>query len=237
MSRITSLVIMILLVVSFVSYAETINVQIKGIDDGEKTTRQQDYKEAVLFAKREAIERAGVQIKSETKVKDLMLYEDFIESKAEAVLLSGYNIIDVGYTEDGTYQVVLVGKVVVAEPPSRLEDYISSSGSVSSVGRAHVSRQYIRTPKARPMTISAATSKAKANLLQKLRQLRLPNSSQAVDAINKSNWQRIEQVVDKESIVTNTQYLSDGSIEVTLTLPKYVVDEVIEIMESEQRDR
>lgn len=38
MSRITSLVIMILLVVSFVSYAETINVQIKGIDDGKKTT-------------------------------------------------------------------------------------------------------------------------------------------------------------------------------------------------------
>jgi len=38
--------------------SEIIGVQIKGVDDGEKTTKQQDYKETVLFAKREAIERA-----------------------------------------------------------------------------------------------------------------------------------------------------------------------------------
>jgi hypothetical protein len=70
-----------------------------------------DYKEAVLFAKREAIERAGVQIKSIATVKDLVLNSDYIESQAEAVLLPGYNIVDMGYSVDGTYQVVLIGKV------------------------------------------------------------------------------------------------------------------------------
>ena len=85
--------------------------QIKGVDDGARTTTQRDYKEAVLFAKREAIERAGVKIKSMITIKDMVLYSDYIESKAEAVLLPGYNILDMGYSADGTYQVVLVGKV------------------------------------------------------------------------------------------------------------------------------
>jgi hypothetical protein len=113
-SRITCTVLMILLMVPCVSDAETIDVQIKGIDDGIKTTKGQDYKEAVLFAKREAIERAGVKIKALTTVQDLVINSDYIESKAEGVLLPGYNILDIGYTEDGTYQVVLVGKTAVA---------------------------------------------------------------------------------------------------------------------------
>jgi len=91
--------------------AGTIDVQIKGIDDGVRATKQQDYKEAVLFAKREAIERAGVKIKSITTVKDMVVNSDYIESKAEAILMPGYNIIDIGYSADGTYQVVLVGEV------------------------------------------------------------------------------------------------------------------------------
>jgi formylglycine-generating enzyme required for sulfatase activity len=56
--------------------AKIIDVQIKGIDDGKKTFQQQDYKEAVLFAKREAIQRAGAKIKSMTTVKDMMLESD-----------------------------------------------------------------------------------------------------------------------------------------------------------------
>lgn len=114
MSRITCIVLMVLLMVPCVSDAETIDVQIKGIDDGIKTTKGQDYKEAVLFAKREAIERAGVKIKALTTMQDLVVNSDYIESKAEGVLLPGYNILDIGYTEDGTYQVVLVGKIAVA---------------------------------------------------------------------------------------------------------------------------
>jgi hypothetical protein len=57
------------------AHAETIDVRIKGFDDGLKTTRQQDYKEACLFAKREAIERAGVKISSTAKVEDFVLLE------------------------------------------------------------------------------------------------------------------------------------------------------------------
>ena len=111
MSRIAYIVFFALLVVPCISDAETIDVHIKGVDDGVKTTKQRDYKEAVLFAKREAIERAGVKIKSMTTVKDLVVNSDYIESKAEAVLLPGYNILDMGYSADGTYQVVLIGKV------------------------------------------------------------------------------------------------------------------------------
>ena len=111
MSRLTCIVLIALLVVPCISQAETIDVHIKGVDDGVKTTKQQDYKEAVLFAKREAVERAGVMIKAITTVKDLVLNSDYIESQAEAVLLPGYNIIDMGYSENGTYQVVLIGKI------------------------------------------------------------------------------------------------------------------------------
>lgn len=111
MSRIACIVFFALLIVPCISDAETIDVQIKGVDDGAKTTKQRDYKEAVLFAKREAIERAGVKIKSMTTVKDLVVNSDYIESKAEAVLLPGYNILDMGYSVDGSYQVVLIGKV------------------------------------------------------------------------------------------------------------------------------
>ena len=99
------------LLIANISNADVIDVQIKGIDDGTKTTKQHDYKEAVLFAKREAIERAGVNIKSMTTVKDMMVESDYIETQAEAVLMPGYNILDMGYSVDGIYQVVLIGKV------------------------------------------------------------------------------------------------------------------------------
>ena len=69
MSRIAYIVFFALLVVPCISDAETIDVQIKGVGDGLKITKQRDYKEAVLFAKREAIERAGVKIKSMTTIK------------------------------------------------------------------------------------------------------------------------------------------------------------------------
>jgi hypothetical protein len=105
------ILISILSLAPFTAFSETIDVQIKGVDDGVKTNKQRDYKEAVLFAKREAIERAGVNIKAITTVKDLVLNSDYIESKAEAVLLPGYNILDMGYSADGTYQIVLIGKV------------------------------------------------------------------------------------------------------------------------------
>lgn len=92
-------------------FGDTISVNIKGFDDGIKTNNQQDYKEAVLFAMREAIERAGVEISSTTKVVDFKLKYDAVENQAKAVLLPGYNIIDIGYGEDGYYKIVLIGKI------------------------------------------------------------------------------------------------------------------------------
>jgi hypothetical protein len=111
MSRVTFFIIISFLIFPYASVADTIDVQIKGVDDGIKNSRQQDYKEAVLFAEREAIERAGVKVKSKSMIKNYVLYEDYIESEAEAVLLPGYEIIDMGYSADGVYQVVLIGKV------------------------------------------------------------------------------------------------------------------------------
>jgi hypothetical protein len=102
-------------------YAEEIQIAIKGMDDGKKTTRQLDYKEAVLDAKLKAIEQAGAEIKSLTIIKDFKLKEDNVEAKSEGLLLPGYQIIDIGYTADGTYQVVLTGKLRVktAEPKEK----------------------------------------------------------------------------------------------------------------------
>jgi hypothetical protein len=102
-----------ILVPGTVARSETIDVTIKGLDDGKKTSRQQDYKQAVLDAKRQAIEQAGVSVESKSTVKNSVLQEDFIESRAKAVLLPGFQIMDIGYMQDGTYQIVLTGKVQV----------------------------------------------------------------------------------------------------------------------------
>ena len=96
-------------------HSDTIGVLIKGIDDGVKTNKQQDYKEAVMNAKLQAIERAGVEISSITKVVNFQLKFDMIESESKAVLLPGFQIMDMGYQTDGTYQVVLSGKVAVGK--------------------------------------------------------------------------------------------------------------------------
>ena len=97
------------------AWADTIYVLIKGIDDGIKSSRDRDYKEALMNAKLQAIERAGAEIASVTRVEDFTLKFDMVESRAKAVLLPGFQVIDMGYQQDGTYQVVLAGKVQVGE--------------------------------------------------------------------------------------------------------------------------
>jgi hypothetical protein len=87
----------------------------KGFDDGVKTTRQQDYAEAVMDAKLKAIQKAGVEVKAITEVENFQLRYDLVESRSEGVLLPGFRIEDIGYLADGTYQVVLSGKVKVIE--------------------------------------------------------------------------------------------------------------------------
>jgi hypothetical protein len=55
MLRMVCTLLAALLLIPCVSNAETIDVNIKGRDDGFKTSVRKDYKEAVLDAKREAI--------------------------------------------------------------------------------------------------------------------------------------------------------------------------------------
>jgi hypothetical protein len=90
---------------------EVIDILIEGVDNGIKTTKQQDRDEAMMDAKLQAIERAGVSIRSITYVEDSVLVKDWINLKAEAILLPNYQIIDKGYQVDGTYLIILSGKV------------------------------------------------------------------------------------------------------------------------------
>lgn len=89
----------------------TLTVAVEGVSSRNSGDRQNDYKEAVLDAKRNALEQAGVEIKSRTTVKNYEVYEDYIESQCEGVLLPGFHITKIGYAEDGLYHIFLTGKI------------------------------------------------------------------------------------------------------------------------------
>ena len=109
------MLVLIIALAPMTGVSETIDVLIKGVDDGVKASKQQDYKEAVMNAKLEAIERAGVEISSVTRVVNFQTKFDMVESKAQGILLPGFQIMDLGYQADGTYTVVLSGKIQVGE--------------------------------------------------------------------------------------------------------------------------
>jgi hypothetical protein len=92
-----------------------IDISVKGISDAKKDGAQKDRKEAVLDAKKQACDKAGLKLSSKTMVENFKVVYDYVESKAETVLLPGFQIVDVGYTVDGTYQVVLSGKIKTME--------------------------------------------------------------------------------------------------------------------------
>ncbi len=93
---------------------DIIDVGVRGISDANRDGVQQDRLEAIMGAKRQACERAGVHIESTTTVENFQTVYDLVESQAEAVLLPGFQIIDNGYGEDGAYSVVLVGRIKMA---------------------------------------------------------------------------------------------------------------------------
>ena len=104
--------------VFFVLYAsllaqDVIDISVKGVSDEKNDGTQRDRLEAIMDAKRQACEKAGMKIESKTTVENFEIINDLIESKAETVLLPGFQIIDIGYVQDGTYQVVLTGKIKV----------------------------------------------------------------------------------------------------------------------------
>ena len=90
---------------------QVIDVVEHGISDENRDSKQQDRDEAILDAKLKAIEKAGVNIEAVTTIVDFKLKKDWIESKAEAYMLPGFQIMETGYGEDNLYHVVLIGKV------------------------------------------------------------------------------------------------------------------------------
>jgi hypothetical protein len=104
---------------------EIIDISVKGISNSKNDGAQIDRQEAIMDAKRQACEKSGVRLQSQTNVENFQVTFDYIESKAEAVLMPGFNIIDIGYTADGTYQVVLAGKVKVVNENDQ-DEHISA---------------------------------------------------------------------------------------------------------------
>lgn len=111
-------------ILAFVANAGELPVTIKGMDDGERTNRQQDYEEALLNAKLQAIQQSGLEISALTTIENFQMKHDLVESKSEGILLPGFQIIDIGYQTDGTYLIILSGKIKTAgragEDPSEL---------------------------------------------------------------------------------------------------------------------
>ena len=108
----TIILLFLLLTITTVSLPQsTIDVSVQGISDGVKNSTQQDRDEAILDAKLKAIESAGVSIEAITTMENYQLKKDWVESKAKAVIMPGFLIIDIGYGADGLYKVVLTGKV------------------------------------------------------------------------------------------------------------------------------
>ncbi len=93
------------------SAQQIIDITVKGISDSKKDGAQQDRLEAIMDAKRQACEKAGMTLESKTKVKNFKTEYDYVETQSKGVLLAGFQIVDVGYLADGTYQVVLSGKI------------------------------------------------------------------------------------------------------------------------------
>lgn len=106
--------LVIIIISSGIAFGEEIVIQVDGYSNTTCDGIQLDRKEAVIDAKRQAIERAGVKINSKTIVKNFELLEDFIEAKAKALLLPGFHIVDIGYDTTGTvYKVTLIGNIKI----------------------------------------------------------------------------------------------------------------------------
>lgn len=115
------------------SQTQSYSVSIDGFDNGVRTNRQTDYAEAVLDAKKQAIERAGVRMNIGRKTgrtyrqrngKDSLdkYSTNNIESYASGVLAPGYQIEDHGYGRDGSYHITLRGNIL-QDPATALRNH------------------------------------------------------------------------------------------------------------------
>jgi len=114
-------ILFILIIISTSLFSQdVIDISVKGISNDKNDGSQKDRLEAILDAKRQACEKAGLKIESKTTVENFEVVYDFIESKAETILLPGFQLIDIGYVQDGTYQVVLSGKIKIIEEEEKI---------------------------------------------------------------------------------------------------------------------
>lgn len=112
------LMLSIIGLMSFCFAQETVlDISVKGISDAKNDGPQKDRQEAILDARRQACEKAGVAVQSKTTVENFQTTYDLVETRSEGVLLPGYQIVDIGYVQDGTYNVVLSGKVKAGKAP------------------------------------------------------------------------------------------------------------------------
>jgi len=116
-TRLTSAGTLLLLAWCALPGQEVIDISVRGISDAANDGAQKDRLEAILDAKRQACEKAGMTISSKTTVENFKAVFDLVETQAEAVLLPGFTVIDVGYMADGTFAVVLTGKLKRKAPP------------------------------------------------------------------------------------------------------------------------
>jgi len=117
--RIRNLVVFIFyLLFSGNVFAQNVPVVVKGISNEQFDGLQKDREEAIVEAKRQACEKAGLNLSSVTRVENFEIKQDLIETKANAVLLPGFEIVDIGYLQSGQYVVVLAGEVVSAKEKS-----------------------------------------------------------------------------------------------------------------------
>lgn len=89
---------------------ELVDFKVIGYSRG-KNNLKDDYNEALVDAKIKAIERAGVKIDSITKMENFEIKSDMVEAQAKGTIEPGYEIIEVGYDENGVYKILMIGKV------------------------------------------------------------------------------------------------------------------------------
>jgi len=203
------LVILVVLVSPTLVFCEDIEVLIKGIDDGKRTTKQQDYQEALMNAKLQAIERAGVEITSITKIENFQLKSDTIESRAKSVLLPGFQVMDIGYQADGTYLVILTGKVRSQldnrKHPDEFENALLALKKINSM--VEVGLNYDRYLQALPemdlavkLYLESPTANPEIVRLMKSASLHFTNAQLIWRELNKAVTKNVKDIWDWQAI-------------------------------------
>jgi len=90
---------------------DLVEFKVIGYSSGKKKNLKDDYNEALVDAKIKAIERAGIKVDSITKVENFEVKSDMVETQSKGAIEPGYEIIEVGYDENGVYKILMIGKV------------------------------------------------------------------------------------------------------------------------------